>query len=259
MTCGFIDDKLNSRKRFIDDKPREEASIMLEHIHDKYPIGQKLQDLRNNRAVLDMLMNKKQADPKQVKPKKTLKRKTVAVLTSCFFVALYFVFMMLATNLVRRDREDTFKRNVNDVIRYISANFDESRADRLNDIYDIGATKDGYQYISAEVYNSNGKLVGSTGRYLCLDVEDKTYYVVDMGNGLIPLPVTIKRERTDITNCCPACEESGRYPFMACEDYKLKAAVCCGVDYNKAKLGGFTANTCDNASELPIRVKPEME
>ena len=151
---------------------------MLEQFHDKYPIGQKLQDLKNNRAVLDMLMNRKQTDPKQIKPKKPFKRKTVAVLISCFFVALYLICMVLATNLVRRDREDTFKRNVADVIRYISANFDESRADSLNDIYDIGATKDGYQYISAEVYNSNDKLVGSTGRYLCLEMEDKTYYVV---------------------------------------------------------------------------------
>ena len=151
---------------------------MLEQFHDKYPIGQKLQDLKNNRAVLDMLMNRKQTAPKQIKPKKPFKRKTVAVLISCFFVALYLICMVLATNLVRRDREDTFKRNVADVIRYISANFDESRADSLNDIYDIGATKDGYQYISAEVYNSNDKLVGSTGRYLCLEMEDKTYYVV---------------------------------------------------------------------------------
>ena len=151
---------------------------MLEQYHDKYPIGQKLQDLKNNRAALNMLMNRKQTDPKQVKPKNPLKRKTVAILTSCFFVGLYLICMVLATNLVRRHREDTFEGNVKDVIRYISANFDESRADSLNDIYDIGATKDGYQYISAEVYNSEDKLVGSTGRYLCLDVEDKTYYVV---------------------------------------------------------------------------------
>lgn len=151
---------------------------MLIHYHDKEPIGQKLEDLKHNGAALDMLMNKKQTDPKQVKPKNPLKRKTVAILTSCFFVGLYLICMVLATNLVRRHREDTFEGNVKDVIRYISANFDESRADSLNDIYDIGATKDGYQYISAEVYNSEDKLVGSTGRYLCLDVEDKTYYVV---------------------------------------------------------------------------------
>ena len=125
-----------------------------------------------------MLMNGKKTDPKQVKPKNPLKRKTVTILISCFFVALYLICMVLATNLVRRHREDTFEGNVKDVIRYISANFDESRADSLNDIYDIGATKDGYQYISAEVYNSEDKLVGSTGRYLCLDVEDKTYYIV---------------------------------------------------------------------------------
>ena len=151
---------------------------MLEQYHDKYPIGQKLQDLKNNRAVLNMLMNKKQPDPKQIKPKKPLKRKTVTILISCFFVGLYLICMVLATNLVRRDREDTFERNVKDVIRYISANYDESKADSLNDIYEIGATKDGYQYISAEVYNSEDKLVGKTGRYLCLEVEDETYYVV---------------------------------------------------------------------------------
>ena len=126
---------------------------MLEQYHDKYPIGQKLQDLKNNRAALNMLMNGKKTDPKQVKPKNPLKRKTVTILISCFFVALYLICMVLATNLVRRHREDTFEGNVKDVIRYISANFDESRADSLNDIYDIGATKDGYQYISAEVYN----------------------------------------------------------------------------------------------------------
>lgn len=151
---------------------------MLDQYHDKYPIGQKLQDLKNNRAVLNMLMNKKQPDPKQIKPKKPLKRKTAANLISCFFVGLYLICMVLATNLVRRDREDTFERNVKDVIRYISANYDESKADSLNDIYEIGATKDGYQYISAEVYNSEDKLVGKTGRYLCLEVEDETYYVV---------------------------------------------------------------------------------
>lgn len=151
---------------------------MLIHYDDRESIGQKLQDLKNNRAALNMLMNKKQADPKQIKPKKPFKWKTVAILISCFFVGLYLICMVLATNLVRRHREDTFKRNVADVIRYISANFDESRADSLNDIYDIGSTKDGYQYISAEVYNSDDKLVGATGRYLCLEVEDKTYYVI---------------------------------------------------------------------------------
>ena len=151
---------------------------MLIHYHDKEPIGQKLEDLKHNSAALDILMNKKQTDPKQIKPKKPLKRKTVAILISCFFVGLYLICMVLATNLVRRDRKDTFKRNVADVIRYISTNFDESRADGLNDIYDIGATKDGYQYISAEVYNSENKLIGETGRYLCLEVEDETYYLV---------------------------------------------------------------------------------
>lgn len=151
---------------------------MLEQYHDKYPIGQTLQDLKNDGASLDILTKNKETDQRQEKPKKTLKRKTVTILISCFFVGLYLICMVLATNLVRRHREDTFERNVKDVIRYISANFDETRADSLNDIYDIGATKDGYQYISAEVYASNDKLVSSTGRYLCLEVEDKTYYVV---------------------------------------------------------------------------------
>lgn len=151
---------------------------MLEQYHDKYPSGQILQDLKNNRAALNMLMNRKQTDPKQVKPKNPLKRKTVAILTSCFFVGLYLICMVLATNLVRRHREDTFEGNVKDVIRYISANFDESRADSLNDIYDIGATKDGYQYISAAVYNAEDELVGVTESYLCLETEDETYYFV---------------------------------------------------------------------------------
>ena len=151
---------------------------MLIHYHDKEPIGQKLEDLKHNSAALDILMNKKQADPKQIKPKKPLKRKTVAILISCFFVVLYLICMVLATNLVRRHREETFERNVKDVIRYISANFDESREDSLNDIYDIGATKDGYQYISAEVYNAEDELVGVTESYLCLETEDETYYLV---------------------------------------------------------------------------------
>ena len=151
---------------------------MLIHYHDKEPIGQKLEDLKHNGAALDMLMNKKQADPKQIKPKKPLKRKTVTILISCFFVGLYLICMVLATNLVRRHREETFERNVKDVIRYISTNFDESRADSLNDIYDIGAAKDGYQYISAEVYNAEDELVGVTESYLCLETEDETYYLV---------------------------------------------------------------------------------
>lgn len=151
---------------------------MLIHYHDKEPIGQQLEKLKNDWAAFDLLTNKKQVDPKQIKPKKPFKRKTVAILISCFFVGLYLICMVLATNLVRRDQEKTFERNAKDVIRYISANFDESRVDSLNDIYDIGATKDGYQYISAEVYNSEDKLVGKTERYLCLEVEDETYYVV---------------------------------------------------------------------------------
>lgn len=151
---------------------------MLEQYTDKYPVGQKLQDLKNNQAAFDVLANKKEPDPKNEKPRKEPKPKTIMVLLICCFVALYLVCMVLATHLVKRDYEETFKRNIDDVIYYISENFDESRADSLNDIYDIGATKDGYQYISAEVYNSEDKLVGSTGRYLCLDVEDKTYYVV---------------------------------------------------------------------------------
>ena len=73
----------------------EEASNMLEQYHDKYPIGQKLQDLKNNRAALNMLMNGKKTDPKQVKPKNPLKRKTVTILISCFFVALYLICMVL--------------------------------------------------------------------------------------------------------------------------------------------------------------------
>lgn len=151
---------------------------MLEQYHDKYPIGQKLQDLKNNQVALNMLMNKKQPDPKQIKPKKPLKRKTVTILISCFFVGLYLICMVLATNLVRRDQEDTFERNVKDVIRYISANYDESKADSLNDIYEIGATKDGYQYISAVVYDSDDGVVGVTESYLCLETEDETYYFV---------------------------------------------------------------------------------
>ena len=99
---------------------------MLIHYHDKEPIGQKLEDLKHNSAALDILMNKKQADPKQIKPKKPLKRKTVAILISCFFVVLYLICMVLATNLVRRHREDTFEGNVKDVIRYISANLSAS-------------------------------------------------------------------------------------------------------------------------------------
>ena len=151
---------------------------MLEQYHDKYPIGQTLQDLKNDGASLDILTKNKETDQRQEKPKKTLKRKTLTILISCFFVALYLVCMVLATNLVRRHREESFERNIKDVIQYISANFDESREDSLNDIYDIGATKDGYQYISAQVYNSDDKVVGSTGRYLRLEMEDKTYYVV---------------------------------------------------------------------------------
>ena len=151
---------------------------MLEQYTDKYPVGQKLQDLKNNQAAFDVLANKKEPDPKNEKPRKEPKPKTIMALLICCFVALYLVCMVLATDLVKRDYEETFKRNVDDVIYYISANFDEGRMDSLNDIYDIGATKNKYQYISAEVYNFEDKLVGSTGRYLCLDVEDKTYYVV---------------------------------------------------------------------------------
>lgn len=151
---------------------------MLEQYTDKYPVGQKLQDLKNNQAALDFLTNKKEPDPKNEKPRKEPKPKTIMALLICCFVALYLVCMVLATDLVKRDYEETFRRNIDDVIQYLSTNFDEERTDSLNDIYDIGATKNEYQYISAAVYNSEDELVGVTESYLCLETEDETYYLV---------------------------------------------------------------------------------
>jgi hypothetical protein len=151
---------------------------MLDQYHDKYPVGQKLQDLKNNQAAIDLLAQKKEPDPKNEKPLKEPKPKTIMVLLICCFVALYLVCMGLATDLVKRDYGETFKRNIDDVIHYISANFDEERTDSLNDIYDIGATKNKYQYISAAVYNVEDELVGVTESYLCLEAEDETYYLV---------------------------------------------------------------------------------
>lgn len=151
---------------------------MLEQYTDKYPVGQKLQDLKNNQAAFDVLANKKEPDPKKEKPRKEPKPKTIMAVLICSFVALYLVCMVLATDLVKRDYEETFKRNIDDVIHYISANFDEERTDSLNDIYDIGATKNEYQYISAAVYNAEDEVVGVTESYLCLETEDETYYLV---------------------------------------------------------------------------------
>lgn len=151
---------------------------MLEQYHDKYPVGQTLQDMKNNQAAFDMLVQKKEPDPKNEKPRKEPKPMTIMVLLICCFVALYIVCMGLATDLVKRDYEETFKRNIDDVIRFISENFDEERTDSLNDIYDISATKDEYQFISAAVYDSEDELIAITESYLCLETEDETYYFV---------------------------------------------------------------------------------
>lgn len=146
---------------------------MLEHYHDKYPIGQKLQDLKNNQAAFEMMSKNGALDCNEDKPK--LEKKTVLLV--CCFVVLYLVCMILITYLAKRDYEKSFEQNVYNVMRYILANFDENDETSLNGIYDIGATQEEYQYISAIVYNEEKEPVAVTDLYLCLtdDDTDKKY------------------------------------------------------------------------------------
>lgn len=146
---------------------------MLQHYHDKYPIGQKLQDLKENQAAFEMMSRNGALDYNEDKPK--LEKKTKLLV--CCMVALYLVGMILTTYQAKRDLEKSFEQNIHNVMRYIRANFDENEASSLNGIYDIGTTKEEYQYISAIVYNEDQEPVAVTDLYLCLpDNETEKKY-----------------------------------------------------------------------------------
>lgn len=147
---------------------------MATQYHDKYPLAEQLEEMKDNHAAATMLLNKEpeNAQVAEVKPKKL-----IALLVGCV-VALYLVCMLLATMLVKDHYEYRYSQNLDAVREYLNNNVDDlaemdSVQGYVNSIYDLVATEEEYENISAAFYNEDGKLLATTGSFLLLTIDEK--------------------------------------------------------------------------------------
>ena len=147
---------------------------MTTQYHDKYPLAEQLEEMKDNHAAATMLLNKESenAQATEVKPKKL-----IALLVGCV-VVLYLVCMLLATMLVKDHYEYRYSQNLDAVREYLNNNVDDlaemdSVQGYVNSIYDLVATEEEYENISAAFYNEDGKLLATTGSFLLLTIDEK--------------------------------------------------------------------------------------
>lgn len=152
---------------------------MESNYHDKFPLAEQLEEMRNNQAAAKMLLSKRQdnVSEKEVKPIK------IMVLLCFCSVALYLVYMMLMTLIVKQNFQEQYDRNLTTVTEYLVSDF-EGEAERgnltgyINNLYALAVAKEGYQHFSAAIYDADGKQLAMTGSYLMLDVDgEETYYI----------------------------------------------------------------------------------
>ena len=223
---------------------------MLEHYHDKYPIGQKLQDLAENQAAFDMLKKKGAFDYDAEKPK--LEKKTI-LLVWCL-VSIYLIVMILSTYFAKLVYEKIYEQNISSAMRYIKVNFDKNNPSSLNGIYNTVITLEEYQYISAIVYDENDEAVAVTDLYLCLidNDTDKDY---------VYLAEDIFEEHTIMELLTYARVTSEKYTVKADIDGKTNQLLSLKFVTSNITGSGETVwewqseDTCDKEQLITIQIK----
>ena len=146
---------------------------MATQYHDKFPLADQIEEMKDNHAAATMLLKKEPENAPDVvgDPKRVM-----ALLVGCF-IALYLVCMLFATLLVKDNYEYRYGKNLDAVQEYLASKLDKTTEvstvqDDLNSIYDLAVTDEEYEHISAAVYNADGKLLATTGSFLSMALDD---------------------------------------------------------------------------------------
>ncbi len=152
---------------------------MATQYHDKFPLADQIEEMKDNHAAATMLLKK---EPENVPTVEMKPKRLMALLVGCF-VVLYLVCMLLATLLVKDNYEYRYGKNLDVVQEYLVAKLDKATEmnnvqGNLNHIYNLVATDEEYENISAAIYNEDGKLIATTGSFLCLTIDEtETVYL----------------------------------------------------------------------------------